>query len=49
MSWLLRYSVVASVIAGATSPDQVTANAKAASWPLTSHDIEVLDEILSDA
>jgi aryl-alcohol dehydrogenase-like predicted oxidoreductase len=49
MSWLLRYSVVASVIAGATSPDQVNANAKAASWPLTSNDIEVLDEILSDA
>lgn len=48
MSWLLRYAVVASVIAGATSPDQVNANANAASWPLTPSDIEAVDEILFD-
>lgn len=49
MSWLLRYSVVASVIAGATSPDQVKANAASASWRLTPDDIEAVDQILSDA
>jgi aryl-alcohol dehydrogenase-like predicted oxidoreductase len=49
VSWLLRYSVVASVIAGATSPDQVNANAAAASWKLTPEDIEAIDEILNGA
>jgi aryl-alcohol dehydrogenase-like predicted oxidoreductase len=48
-SWLLRYSVVASVIAGATRPDQVRANAAAASWKLTPEDIEAIDEILNGA
>lgn len=49
VSWLLRYSVVASVIAGATSADQVIANAAAASWTLTPEDIETVDEILNGA
>lgn len=49
ISWLLRYSVIASVIAGATNPDQVNANSAAASWALAPDDIEALDEILSDA
>ena len=49
VSWLLRYSAVASVIAGATSPDQVIANAAAASWTLTPQDIETVDEILNGA
>jgi aryl-alcohol dehydrogenase-like predicted oxidoreductase len=48
-SWLLRYSVTSSVIAGATTPDQVRANANAASWTLTPEDIEAVDEILNDA
>jgi aryl-alcohol dehydrogenase-like predicted oxidoreductase len=48
-SWLLRLPVVASVIAGATKPDQVTANAAAASWKLTPDDIEAVDAILGDA
>ena len=48
-SWLLRYSVVASVIAGATRPDQVQANAAAARWKLTPEDIEAIDEILNGA
>jgi aryl-alcohol dehydrogenase-like predicted oxidoreductase len=49
ISWLLRFQVVASVIAGATKPEQVHANAAAASWTLTPEDIEAVDEILSDA
>jgi aryl-alcohol dehydrogenase-like predicted oxidoreductase len=48
-SWLLRYSVVASVIAGATRPNQVKSNATAASWKLTPEDIEAVDEILNGA
>ena len=48
-SWLLRLSIVSSVIAGATSADQVNANAKAASWTLTPEDIEAVNDILNDA
>jgi aryl-alcohol dehydrogenase-like predicted oxidoreductase len=48
-SWLLRLSVVASVIAGATSPEQVKANAAAATWRLTPEDIEAVNDILNGA
>jgi aryl-alcohol dehydrogenase-like predicted oxidoreductase len=34
-SWLLRRPAVASVIAGATSPEQVKSNVSAAGWELT--------------
>jgi aryl-alcohol dehydrogenase-like predicted oxidoreductase len=34
-SWLLTHPAVASVIAGATSPDQVKANVDAAGWAMT--------------
>jgi aryl-alcohol dehydrogenase-like predicted oxidoreductase len=40
-SWLLSRSVVSSVIAGATSPEQVRANASAPSWALTEPELEV--------
>jgi len=36
---------VASVIAGATSPEQVRANAAAGSWPLTAGELEQLDAL----
>jgi aryl-alcohol dehydrogenase-like predicted oxidoreductase len=36
VSWLASHPAVASVIAGATSPEQIRANAAAAGWPLTS-------------
>jgi aryl-alcohol dehydrogenase-like predicted oxidoreductase len=42
-SWLLAHPVVASVIAGATSPDQVRANAAAGNWRLTPADLEEVD------
>ena len=45
MSWLLRRPVVASVIAGATSPEQVRANLEAASWRLTDRDLAEIDRI----
>ena len=35
VAWLLAHRVVASVIAGATKPEQVRANAAAARWRLT--------------
>jgi len=37
---------VGSVIAGATTPDQIRANAKAGSWQLTADDITALNAIL---
>ena len=39
---LLARPAVSSVIAGATSPDQVRANVKAAEWQLSSEDVEAL-------
>ncbi len=44
-SWLLSRSAVASVIAGATSPEQVRANANAAAWHLTGDDLAEVDRI----
>jgi aryl-alcohol dehydrogenase-like predicted oxidoreductase len=41
-AWLLAQGPVASVIAGATSPDQVRANVAAAGWDLNAHDLAQL-------
>jgi aryl-alcohol dehydrogenase-like predicted oxidoreductase len=46
MSWLVSDPQVASVIAGATSPEQVRANAAAASWVLTDTDRADLESTL---
>ena len=45
ISWLACHDVVASVIAGATKPEQVRANAVAANWKLTDEMREV-DQIV---
>jgi aryl-alcohol dehydrogenase-like predicted oxidoreductase len=45
-AWLLARPVVASVIAGATSPQQVKANAAAAGWQLTAEDLAEIDRIV---
>lgn len=42
-SWLLAHGVVTSVIAGATSAQQVRDNAGAATWKLTAGDLEEID------
>ena len=42
-SWLLRNQTVASVIAGATKPEQVRANAEAAGWQLSADDLAAID------
>jgi aryl-alcohol dehydrogenase-like predicted oxidoreductase len=46
-SWLASNPAVTSVIAGATKPEQVTQNAKAADWKLTPEEMKEVDEILS--
>jgi aryl-alcohol dehydrogenase-like predicted oxidoreductase len=48
-SWLLAHRVVASVIAGATSADQIRRNAAAADWRLAPHDLEEIDSLLRRA
>jgi aryl-alcohol dehydrogenase-like predicted oxidoreductase len=45
MSWLAARSQVSSVIAGATSPTQVRANAVAADWTLAPDDLAEIDRI----
>jgi len=46
-SWLLTRNSVASVIAGATKPEQIAKNAAAADWHLTDDDLSKIDVILS--
>jgi aryl-alcohol dehydrogenase-like predicted oxidoreductase len=44
-SWLLARRPVASVIAGATKPEQVEQNVKAAGWTLTADDLAEIDRL----
>jgi aryl-alcohol dehydrogenase-like predicted oxidoreductase len=44
-SWLKARPTVASVIAGATKPEQVEQNVKAASWALTPDDLAEIDRL----
>lgn len=45
ISWLLSRKPVASVITGATSPDQLETNAKSVGWALTSEDFAEIDRL----
>ena len=47
ISWLSAHRVVASVIAGASSAQQVRANAGAAGWTLGTAELEEIDALLS--
>lgn len=47
VSWLATRPAVASVIAGATSPQQVKTNAEAVSWRLTDAELADVDTLLS--
>jgi aryl-alcohol dehydrogenase-like predicted oxidoreductase len=44
-AWLLGHPVVSSVIAGATKPDQVQANAATAAWKLTPQEVEEVTKL----
>ena len=43
--WLLSHHPVASVIAGATTPEQVASNAAAAAWELSEEDLAEVDRL----
>lgn len=44
-SWLAAQPVVSSVIAGATRPEQIAANVKAAEWKLSAEELAEIDQI----
>src|SRR6185437_11866897 len=44
-SWLLAQAPVASVIAGATRPEQLEQNVKAGGWKLSAEELEEIDGI----
>jgi aryl-alcohol dehydrogenase-like predicted oxidoreductase len=46
---LLRHRAVSSVIAGATKPEQVRANAEAARWAPSEEDVAELESLLARA
>lgn len=46
-SWLLSHKAVASVIAGATKPQQIQANVKAAGWKLSAAELQEIDGLLA--
>jgi len=45
LGWLLHRPAVASVIAGATRPEQVEQNVRAAGWTLTAEDMQEIDRL----
>jgi aryl-alcohol dehydrogenase-like predicted oxidoreductase len=47
ISWLLAHRVIASVIAGASSAQQVRANVSAAGWGLGSTELQEIDALLN--
>jgi aryl-alcohol dehydrogenase-like predicted oxidoreductase len=44
-SWQIARPYLSSVIAGATRPEQIDANVKAASWTLTDDEVKAIDKI----
>jgi aryl-alcohol dehydrogenase-like predicted oxidoreductase len=49
LSWLTSQPLVGSVIAGATSPEQIIANARGASWELSEENLERVAQITGPA
>jgi aryl-alcohol dehydrogenase-like predicted oxidoreductase len=47
-AWLLANPAVSSVIAGATSPEQIVENAQCIQWKLTPNDIEEVNKCLTN-
>jgi aryl-alcohol dehydrogenase-like predicted oxidoreductase len=48
IAWLLAQPQIASVIAGATRPEQVAANAQAATWVLTAEELQEIRTVLGE-
>ena len=48
-SWLAARPCVSSIIAGATKPEQLEANVRAAGWALTAEDLQEIDRITAVA
>jgi aryl-alcohol dehydrogenase-like predicted oxidoreductase len=48
-AWLAAQPAMSSIIAGATSPDQVAANVAAVGWHLTDTDLAEIDELLASS
>ena len=48
-AWLLARPTVTSVIAGATKPEQATANAAAAAWTLSDENLREIDAAIDAA
>jgi aryl-alcohol dehydrogenase-like predicted oxidoreductase len=46
-AWLLGHPVISSVIAGATSPEQVKANAATAGWTLSPEEVQEVSGLIS--
>jgi aryl-alcohol dehydrogenase-like predicted oxidoreductase len=46
-AWLLGHEVVSSVIAGATSPEQVKTNAAATAWELTPEEVDEVGKLIA--
>lgn len=49
IGWLASQSVISSVIAGATKPEQVEANVRAAAWRLTPEEMTEVDALTREA
>jgi aryl-alcohol dehydrogenase-like predicted oxidoreductase len=47
ISWLGAQPVIASIISGASRPEQMASNAAAARWKLTAENLTEIDAILS--
>ena len=47
-SWLAAQKVTASVIAGATRPEQIASNVAAAGWKMTADELAEIDGIVAD-
>jgi aryl-alcohol dehydrogenase-like predicted oxidoreductase len=46
IAWLLSHRWLGSVIAGATCPEQVTANAAASNWKLTIEEVAQVEKMV---
>ena len=47
-SWLAQQPAVSSVIAGATSVEQIESNVKATDWILTEEELAQIEDLLAD-